>query len=169
VRFLVIIIIWVSLIGGLFLWLNLTAPLFNAIVIVDDIATGKFDLEITTTFTGKPDPFALQLDDNDKASALTVLLKGTPIFIATDNVTGGIPIVTKDIDNIIVGKNEFYIEATIPLALASQVHAIRLRITRDGFEVAQKSFWTIPGVKLQTSFILDIEADQRQEDDHHDH
>jgi len=169
VRFVAIIIIWISLIGGLFAWLNHTTPIYIENHITQEKAQGKFDIEITPTFDAKADPFALKLDNHVQADIFTVLLKGKPILNSTDNIIGGIPIVIKNVDNIIVGKNEFYIEAGIPQAQSAHVHAIRVRIIRDDFEVAHKSIWTTPGTKLQTTFILDVQTEQLIKDNRHDH
>lgn len=168
-RFVAVIAIWVILIGGLQLFLGhrqSLAPMKNH---TQAHATGLYRLDITSTFTAKTDPFALNIEGDDSSSAVVIQLGGHDIFKTNETIEAGRAITITPLPDLKVGKNEFYIEISPPLDQAQQAQAVRIRLFQDDRLIQQKSFWSEPGERLVGTFTVAIAEQPAQENSGHDH
>ena len=161
-------VIWVVLIGGMIVYLHHRdiPDLAAGTAIELRTAEGNYVLEIITTFAVEPDPFALQVDQSEKPTALVVRLGGREILRRTDRLEAGTPIRVEPIVGVVEGTNEIYLEASPPLEQSAKSHAVRVRVLRDGRPVAEETFWSLPGGKVADIFRFVLVARQKKEDDH---
>ena len=144
----------IILLGGLQLSMELrpraTAP---TAAIAATTAAGKFTIEISLTFDAGPDEFALNATD---APSLVVRLQGRELLRRTDAVEGGRPIQITDVQGLVEGANELYIEATPMDASRLQALALRVQVLRDGSPIATETLWAEPGESIRGSVALQI-------------
>lgn len=168
-RPLIAVLIWVVLVGGLLLYVRSrdavdTAPSFRLVP-----AQGTYSVEITTTFTAEPDPFALRVEDEEKPSALSLKLNGKEVLRLTDRVDAGSPIRVEPLRGLVEGSNELYLEANPPAGEAGRSHAVRVRVLRDGIPLSDRSFWSGQGSKIATTLRVNLTPGGQQEEDGHAH
>ena len=173
-RPLAVILVWVVILGGLAVYMNTRDYLNPRTEHVYEIqpAPGEFILEVTPTFDvqGGVDDFSL---DATSQPAFVVSLGGEDIITHEQSARAGIPIALKwDTDRtpLEVGKNEFHIEMTTPADEIDVAHGVRLRLLRDGAEVAASTLWAEPGLPVKG--ILPIQLDDSpatEHDDSHNH
>lgn len=165
-RFVAVIVIWIILIGGLQLFLGHRRSLAPIENYIQAHASGLYRLDITSTFTAKPDPFALNIENDNSSSAVVIQLGGHDIFNTNESIEAGRAITITPLPDLQIGKNEFYIEINPPL---DQAQAVRIRLFQDDRLIQQKSFWSEPGERLVGTFTVDISEHATQEDSDHDH
>ena len=118
-------------------------------------APGEYAIELTLPFDAGPDEFSLE--DTGDAPSLLVQMNGAEIVRRQETVSAGeSPIRLDNIDGVVVGTNEFYIQAT-PSDLADlKPKCARIEILRDGASVADKTLWSEPGDILQGTVRLEV-------------
>lgn len=169
-RIVAAILIWVVLVGGVSLYMERREQITPPPEYVRPKAPGIYALDVTASFSVEPDPFAVQLDEKDAPVALLLRMGEKELVRRTEKLEAGSLVAVDPIEGVVVGKNEFYIEANPPTEQLNRSHAVRVRIQRDGETVADRTFWTDPGSKLATAFVLEVAPDVAKEDDHgHDH
>ena len=157
-RLLVALCVWVVIVGGLALYMNVQETTHAGPAVVEQRAAGTFTLEITPSFTAEPDPFALLLDEKIKPPALVVKLNGTEVVRKTDRVGAGKPLRVEAIAGMVTGANEFYVEASPPADQIGRASAVRVRVLRDDEPIAERTLWSEPGMRIATTFQLTIQA-----------
>lgn len=168
-RPLLAIAVWVILVGGLS-WYMQTRQEVAAVQSFQPTALEtRLTLEITPSFAMEPDPFALQVDERDRAVALLVRLNGRDVLKKTEKLTDGSRIVVDDIQGLVEGRSEFYVEAYPLLSEASQSHAVRIRVKREGQTIAERTLWSEPGSRIAATFSLEIRSNRPSQDDDHGH
>jgi len=122
-------------------------------------ATGKFSVDLTLSFTAAAaDPFAVAAEVGGRQPVLKVQLNGQQLLSATTAPPAGELIQIADPRGIVVGKNEFLVEADPPLDEANRAHAVRLRVLRDGAPIAEQTVWSEPGARLVARFEVVVPA-----------
>ena len=133
-------------------------------------AAGQFTIEVTTSFSAQPDPFALNLDDQTKAAGLLLRLSGRGVEYRRLTLAAGSPLTFGPVEQggIVVGDNELYLEAYPPLDDAGRLHAVRVRILRDGrlIDGAEKTFWSQPGTPLKETFRIHVTGEEKETGNH---
>lgn len=167
VRPVIAIFVWILIIGGLWTYTHTRETVTEAETFQLRPATGKYSLEIVPTFDMQPDPFALQVDDTAK-TALLVQLNGSDIIRETDRVEAGSPIRVTDIENVVEGPNEFFIEAGPPLEQSNRAHAIRVRLKRGDSTVVDETVWSEPGNRIAATVPFTAEKAESPARDSHD-
>ena len=167
-RIIVVIIVWVVIVGGLSLFMSSQDKSAGESSFTIHDAEDTYSLEIVTTFAVETDPFALQTDDTDKPVALLVKVNGETVLKIEEDMESGESIVVDDISGLIVGRNEFYIEANPPLELSNVSHAIRLRVLKEQEILAEKSLWSEPGLKIADTLVLEIKEEMERGGHGHD-
>ena len=124
------VLIWIVFIGGLtlFIYYRDAAVPSAAVVLEAKAAQGVYALEITTTFTLEPDPFAIQTDDEGRAPALLVRLGSHEILRKTDRLEAGSIVRVEPLTGLVLGDNEIYLQASPPIEEIGKNHAVRLQI-----------------------------------------
>lgn len=162
------VLIWLVFVGGLGLYTHHR----DATVLVSgpgveiQAAEGNYALEITTTFTVEPDPFALQTDELREQPALVVRLGEREILKRTDRVEAVTPIRLEPLLGLVEGTNEIYLEASPPLEQAGNSQAVRVQILRNGQSVAEQTFWSAPGGKVADTMRFELGTVREAEEDH---
>jgi hypothetical protein len=157
---------WIVFVGGLGLYMHRRdAGRTSARAAVTlPPAAGRYTVEVTPTFRARPDPFALRTETSGDAPALRLRLDTREILHLTDGVEAGRPVVVEDLEGLVEGPNELYLEASPPTDETARRHFVQLRVLRDGRTVAEEVFWSEGGAQVAGSlrFVLAPPA----EDDH---
>jgi hypothetical protein len=161
--------IWLVLVGGLFTYMHERDTVGVAEQYQPRRAVASYAIEITPTFSAEPDPFTLQSETGRKASAIILRLNGKEIPNLPENAEQGSPIFVNNVQGLVEGLNEFYLEAAPPVATGDRIHAIRVRVLRDGLPVAERSFWSGAGSKIAVTFPLEIELEPQEKGHPHEH
>jgi hypothetical protein len=168
-RPLLAIAVWVVLIGGLS-WYMQTRQEVAAVQSFQPTALEtKLTMEVNSSFAMEPDPFALQVDERDQAVALLVRLNGRDVLKRTEKLADGSWIVVDNVQGLVEGRNEFYVEAYPMLKEASQAHAVRIRVKREDQTIAERTLWSEPGSRIAATFSLEIEPTKPLQDNDHGH
>jgi hypothetical protein len=166
-RILLAVTIWVLFVGGLSLYMH---RLDRAVsggpgVVEPERAAGDYTIVVTPGFAVEPDPFALATDDSETPPALIVRLGGEEIYRSGDRLGGGRPIMIEPGENLVIGSNEIYVEASPPADEYDMDHAVRVQVLRDETAVAEETFWAGGGNRV-TGALQFILTREPAEDDH---
>jgi hypothetical protein len=161
--------VWIVLLGGLGLFMHSKHESGGFRSVESRPATGGFSLEVTPTFAVEPDPFALRTGPGEQPAALLVKVNGREVLRREDRVEGGAPLTAHNVTGMIEGPNELYLEANPPLEQANKAHAIRVKVVRDSEQIADRTLWSEPGVKLATTFRVDVRPREDKGKDVHGH
>jgi hypothetical protein len=165
-RIVLAVFVWVALIGGLATYMQAREHVKPAVKHEFRHATDRYDLEITTTFSMEPDPFALRTDDA-APPALVVKLNGMEVLRRTDRVESGDPIRLENLPGVMQGTNEVYLEANPPLEKQSGSYAVRVRLFRDQETLLDRSLWSEPGGRISSAVPVTVEAPKGPEEHTH--
>lgn len=158
-RFILTGLVWIICVGGVALYMNqrdTATPIDNAITLVAKAASKHtFDLEITTTFSPQPDPFALT---TETTPAIEISINGTPLPLDAEAISPRHPFVLSNFGNVNIGENEIHISATPPTDAFDERHAIRLRILENTSTIAESTFWTEGGESVSGTLQFSITA-----------
>ena len=119
----------------------------------------QYALEITPSFILQTDPFALNLESRDTPPAMLVRLGQQEILTVNDPSNFPQTFKIEPLHGLSVGKNELYIEASPPLDHNSTQNALRIRITENGYALAEETFWSPPGAKVSGTFQFTLTPD----------
>jgi hypothetical protein len=158
------------LLGGMSIYIHLQAqwrppaPVFEP-----PAAPGVYSLEVTPSFSAAKDPFALDVGDVADGSAILVVKLGKQTLLAkSDTVEAGSVIHVESVAGIQVGKNQFHLSVAVPENQLTVSHAVRIRILRDGVQVADQTLWSELGQPVSGEVTLDV-APPEEVDSSHDH
>ncbi|UCG14042.1 MAG: hypothetical protein JSU72_06110 [Deltaproteobacteria bacterium] len=163
-------LIWIVFVGGLALYTHRqgVTPVATETPGELRMAEGQYELEITTTFTVEPDPFALQSDEGEKPAGLLVRLGDREVLRKTDRLEAGIPIRVAPLFGLVEGTNEIYLEASPPLDHIGKINGVRVQIQRDGQAIVEQTFWSLPGGKVADTLRFSLAAvNQKESQDGH--
>ena len=163
------IAVWVVLIGGLSWYMQTRQEVAAVQGFQPTALEAKITLEVTPSFAVEPDPFALRVDEKDQAVALLVRLNGRDVLKKSEKLVGGSQVTVDDVQGLVEGSNEFYVEANPPLNQASQSHAVRIRVKRVNETLAERTLWSEPGSRIAATFSLEVKPTKPVQDDDHGH
>jgi len=166
VRIPLAIAIWVVMVGGLLLYMSRTEQHTTAGETTRPAARGEFTIQIVATCTLGPDPFTGLLDEPGKAPAVLVMLNGVEVLRFANLLASGKAVASGPLEGMIVGDNEFFVEANPIEGDLWKANAVRVRVLRDGETVIEKTFWTEVGVPLKETFPLSVQTAARKGDEH---
>lgn len=147
---------------GVHFYLRFAASLRHqpAAVVTDTAATGVYSADITLTFDAQADEFSLE------PISLVFRHQTKELLKRTDLVAAGDPLMIRNIDGIIEGPNEFYLEV-VPRDDGKQLaKATRVRLFRDGVVVADTTLWSEPGQVPRGRITLEVTPAQEGSHDH---
>src|SRR5208283_5422864 len=136
----------------------------NAEMIVQRTPEGTFGLDITLSFTARPDSFGV--DTDEKPTSLLLRLNGKEILRRHDEVAAGIPVLVEPVRGLVDGVNEFYVESSPPSGEVPRAQALRLRCFRDGKELTDRTNWTEAGANVSGAFSINFRTDPQREGSH---
>jgi hypothetical protein len=162
-RILAALLLWAFVLGGLDLYMRR----FEASPRVVASASSQekprtqlqaiYSMELTTTFGVEPDLFALNANTSEEPATLVVRLGDHEILKETRKVAAGVPIRVAPVPGIDRGLNEFFVEAGMSTESSGKSFALRLRLMRDGLQIAEKTFWSEGENKIAGTFQVNIE------------
>ena len=121
-------------------------------------ASGAYGIDLSITFDAGPDEFALS--DVSDAPSLLVQMNGEEVLRRTDTVSADqSPIQIPSVKGVVVGTNEFFIQASPSDMSSLTPGSARIRITRDGHVVSDKTIWSEAGEILQGTAVLEVPSD----------
>lgn len=167
-RLILVAAVWVVFVGGVALYVARRDEHGDIASYEARPAAGTFSVEVTTSFPVEADPFALTAG-GATAAGLILKVNGVEVLRRTEGVKVGEATVASPVPAVVVGKNELFIEAHPPQDQLLRSQAVRVRVLRDGEPVAEKTFWSEPGVPLSATFPLEVPAEAKKEGGHDDH
>jgi hypothetical protein len=165
-RLLAAAVISLLILGGLSLFIaGREGPAYGDVVERTNAkAAGAFSVDVTLSFSPTAsDPFAVVEKQATPRPAVVLKLNGREILSVDKEIPAGELITANDVAGVVVGRNEFLVEADPPLDVANRAHAIRVRVQRDGKTVAEKTTWSEPGTRLVSRMLLDVPAEKQAE------
>lgn len=167
-RFLFSLILWILLVGGLWLY---TWQRDNALegggperVRLAE-ATEEYSLELTPTFNIEKDPFALQLDDR-QAAALEVRINGVLVEVGEEPIQRGKVLRLEQVKHLVLGSNELHLKGSPPAIESGVDHGIRVRLLQAGGEIVDKTIWSSQGALVSGTVSFHLEARREADHDH---
>ncbi len=167
-RFLLVVIIWVVIVGGLWGYINQRDSKRQQVVAtipVDLTVGGKFIIEITPTFSVEDDPFALTTTDT-KASPLKVKLNGIELVLDADEILRGETIRQEDVEGVLVGHNEIYVTASPPLSENTLEHGVRVKLLDQNGLLVDQTVWAQQGAIVSGTISF---SHLQSEEEKHEH
>lgn len=167
-RFILSIVIWFVLVGGLWLYISKrdASKLQTATVVPIGLSVvGAFSIEITPTFSTEKDPFALTTD-NAGASTLELKLNSNPIVFPSDELQRGKVVLLENIEGLLNGHNEIYVKASPPLSENTLEHGIRIKLFEEDSLLVDKTIWSSQGALVSGTISFNHLV---KKEDGHDH
>ena len=165
-RFLLSLIIWVVIVGGLWQYTALRdAGLVKQVATpVDLSAQGAVVIEITPTFNLEEDPFALQTT-TASASSIEIALNSRQVPTDSIELTRGKVARIDDVQGLLQGHNDIYVKASPPLAESDLEQGLRIKVFVDDVLLDEHTIWSSNGALVSGSFSFKY----MQEEGDHDH
>ncbi len=167
-RFLLCLVIWIVIVGGLwgYTWLrDARLPEGPSPVQAVEHVDGEYLLEITPTFSVEKDPFAL--DSGPQSDALLTLnLNGRGLDLPEGEVLRGKRIRISKLRGLQAGSNEIYVKASPPMAESMMDHGLRVRLLDREFVIVDNTVWGDRGALVSGTIRFRLTS---HEDDDHDH
>lgn len=148
-RFALIAVIWLILVGGLALYTyqrERRHPPPLADTVTREAPMEAYTLEITPSFPTAADPFALQGDP--AASATVVVRMGERELFRSDKpLPAGVTVQVHPVAGLVLGRNEIYLSAVPPFREPLD-YALRVRLLQGGRVVLDQTLWGEKGAKV---------------------
>ena len=165
-RFIMVALIWLILIGGLSFYIqqrdSRIIPKAQAQISVE-LDSAAFALEVTPTFGAEADPFAL-LDEGQSPATLVVRLGGQDIYRGEQPLARGETLRIEPLQGLVVGNNELFFDASPAFEESHLTHALRVRLLRGGVTQLDRTLWSEAGAKV--SGTIDFTLEEAAETDH---
>ncbi|THB75821.1 MAG: hypothetical protein D6B25_10975 [Desulfobulbaceae bacterium] len=168
-RFVLVGLIWLVIVGGLWFYVqNRDARLgkLESTQVVDLRVDRSFSLQITSTFSSEPDPFALSTGDNSGERNLLIKLNGSMLELPPGDLSRGQTVTLTDIQGVLQGNNELFVKASPPVSESMLNHGIRLQLFEGLTGIVDQTVWGDGGALVSGSVSFSY---QDQEGDQHDH
>lgn len=124
-------------------------------------AAGTFSLDVTLTFdAGGENAFALE---PTQATALVVRFGERDMLRVEESIAAGAPLRVEEIEGIVPGPNEFYVEAQPADQGQPVAHAVRVRVFRDGNPVGDQTLWSEPGLPVRGTVRIHVREELAHE------
>lgn len=169
-RFIGAILIWVLFIGSVSWFVShRTLPVLQPIqpdtATSQTVAQDEYALAITLTFQAEPDPFTLQTEDDSADAVLIVRMGSNELLQISKRLNAGQAVRIEKLENVKLGLNEIYIEASPPVSQGNQRHAMLVELFENGNLIQQETFWSAVGGKVTGTFRFTI----REHEEAHEH
>ena len=163
-------VISIGLLGGLSAYMHVKARWRVEVPVYEPpAASGVYSIEVTPSFSTQRDPFALDLGEAEDAPATLKVSLGERIVLRqTGAIEAGETLRAEPVDGIRIGKNQLHLSVAVPEDKLTGSHAVRLRILRDGVQVADETVWSEPGQPVSGEVTLEV-APFEQVEEPHDH
>ncbi|UUO04780.1 hypothetical protein M4951_15440 [Blastopirellula sp. J2-11] len=108
-------------------------------------AAGEFRLELELSFDAGPDRFSADLNNSN---AVSVRFAGKALYATDQPIAAGENIEIADIDNIVVGRNEFLIEATPQNPGPPLFAKVAIYSSQQHEPIAERFLWAPAGAAI---------------------
>ncbi|WP_028585343.1 hypothetical protein [Desulfogranum mediterraneum] len=165
-RFILTLLIWLVIIGGLWSYSRQRQAAEAEIVIRNPtltLAKEVYSLKLTPTFSSEADPFALQTEDSGPV-ALELRLNGRLLPVPADQLNRGIPWTLEGVEGLVMGDNEIYLAASPPLSEGSLEHGMRVQLARAGVRVVDTTLWSSQGSLVSGTIHFALTAKEESHD-----
>ncbi len=125
---------------------------------------GLFAIELTTTFDSEDDPFAIE---TEKAPSAVVRLNGRTIELPAAGLHRGAVVRIQDIQGVLNGYNELYVQASPPIAESGREHGLRVKFYAEKRLLVDHTAWSSHGAVISDSFGFEYRGELQEES--HDH
>ncbi len=167
-RFFLTILIWIVIIGGLFVYSRQRNSIEAGIQIQNPAtreAVDVYALQITPTFSIEKDPFALQTEE-EAASGVELRLNGASLSVTAENLQRGIPWKLENVAGVVVGNNEIYVQASPPLFESHQEHGVRVQLLKSGTVIVDRTIWSNQGSLVSGTIHFQVKEEAHEEHVH---
>lgn len=156
-RPILVIVLTAAVFGGMQWFLKATKPTglaaHQGLQLIQ--ASGEYAVDVTLTFEAGPDEFAI--DDTGDAPSLLVQMNGQELLRRTDTISADeSPIELTTIEGVVVGTNEFFVQASPSDQESLAARCARVRIMQDGNTIADETIWSEAGDILQGTVTLEV-------------
>ena len=118
----------------------------------EQVAAGKFSVEVTLSFDDAKDDFGLENEP-----AVVVRMAGSDLIRANQPVTAGEPLKAENVSRVVQGRNAFFLRAVPAPDFMSRPCAARLRILRDDAVIGESTLWSPPGGLVEGELTVEVE------------
>lgn len=172
-RFILTALIWVVIVGGLWLYTQQRQQVAGSLTPSQPQLARleqQFDLLLTPTFTVESDPFALRVTD-EVDTAIELSVNGTRLAIAAERLQRGVALLMKDIQGLVAGHNEIYVQASPPLQESGRSHGLRVQLVRAGSTLLDSTIWAGEGARVAgtVNFVLTGQGTTGEQEDRDEH
>ena len=167
-RFLLVVIIWVVIVGGLWSYIadrDTKRQQIVAATPMDLSVEGQFAIEVTPTFSTEEDPFALTTSDSI-VSPLTVKLNGMTVDSHSQEVLRGKTIRIEDVSGVLSGHNEIYVTASPPMSENTLEHGVRVKLYENSALVVDQTVWADQGALVSGTVSFSHSTNKEGSHDH---
>lgn len=166
-RFILTILVWVVIVGGLWSY-SRQREIVEAGIVRQNPTIAQveevYSLRVTPTFSIEPDPFALQTEEGSDNTAVELRLNGTAISVAGDSLRRGIPWILAKVDGLAAGHNEIYVQASPPLAESNLEHGVRVQLVKAGVAIVDSTVWSTQGSLVSGTIHFELETTHEEHD-----
>lgn len=159
-RFLLTILVWVVIVGGLWSYAKQREVAEASIVRQSPVfarVEDVYSLHLTPTFSIEPDPFALQTGERS-GMAMELRLNGEAIAVNAENLQRGVPWGVEQVEGLIAGLNEIYLQASPPLDESGLEHGVRVQLVKGGVAVVDSTLWAAAGAQVSGTIHFELAA-----------
>ena len=167
-RFILVTIIWVVIVGGLWSYIaNRDSRRLKAAPqpIADRSVEERFAIEITPTFSTEKDPFALTTSETTQKS-LEIRLNSKVLPLSSQEVLRGEAIRLEDVAGMLTGHNEIYLSASPPISESTLEHGVRVRVFQNEDSIVDETIWSGQGALVSGTISFSYAT---EEEDGHGH
>lgn len=166
-RFALVALIWLILVGGLALYMQereRRQPPQMAQPMTQAAPVEAYTLELTPSFATAPDPFALA-GDADAGATLLVRLGERELYRSDKPLPPGVTVTLHPVPGLVLGHNEIYLRAVPPRGEALD-HALRVRLLQGGRVILDQTLWGEKGANVSGSVPFTLAATGEAEHGH---
>ncbi len=163
-RFVLVILIWVVLIGGLRFYTlqrDTALPAAASSRPMTTIVEAEIELLVTFGFAIEDDPFALRIDTQPQVPLL-IRFNGTPLATPSTTLSRGTPLRFTSLPGIRAGTNEVFVTASPPSTESHLEHPVRIQVLHGQRVLADRTVWSAGGSQASGA----VEFTVVQEDGH---
>lgn len=158
-RFMLILLIWVVIIGSVILYIETREETAPGVISESQPEPKTYNIELLASFPIEEDSFRKN-DEISRQPAITVLLNGKSVFNKAANLSGSMHFYYKRQLQFSDKKNEIYLEAHAPISYIGQNLALRLRILTGNTVIYEKTFWSDGDNSIYGTCIYEVKGDE---------
>lgn len=166
-RFLLTFLIWITFVGGLWMYTwqrDTELPKRVSVPEPVNMIAGNYTFEITPTFSIEPDPFALQ-SDITRPESIFLRINGQRLEAPDGEIRRGRVVKITRIPELFAGWNELVVDAGPPVSEYDLDHGVRVRVLEKEDILVDNTLWAGSGARVSGTirFKIPVKKDQDHE------